>query len=199
MENLRRRLAGSPRPVAFVDRDGVIDERPAPHQYVTSWEGFRWVDGILPMLRGLSDMGYPLLVITNQQGVGKGILSEAALEGIHGEMTRTLEREGIALTRVLHCPHLEQDRCLCRKPRPGLIYRAVNEAPFPIDVARSVVIGDADSDMQAGMAAGVGTRILVGGEGLGNEATHRVERVQDVLAVVSRVPTPDAGPRISGG
>jgi len=185
--------------VAFVDRDGVINERPAPHQYVTSWEGFHWVDGILPLLRGLSDMGFALIVITNQQGVGKGILSEAALEGIHGEMTRTLEREGIALTRVLHCPHLEQDRCMCRKPRPGLIYRALNETPFLIDLARSVVIGDADSDMQAGMAAGVGTRILVGGEGLGNEATHHVARVPDVLAVVSRVTTPDAGPRISAG
>jgi D-glycero-D-manno-heptose 1,7-bisphosphate phosphatase len=189
MHHLRRLPAGPPRPVAFVDRDGVINERPAPHQYVTSWEGFRWVDGILPMLQGLSAMGFPLLVITNQQGVGKGILSEAALEVIHGEMTRTLQREGIALTGVLHCPHLEQDRCVCRKPRPGLIYRAMNEAPFLIDLPRSVVIGDADSDMQAGLAAGVGTRILVGGEGLGKAATHRVERVQDVLAVVSRLMT----------
>jgi D-glycero-D-manno-heptose 1,7-bisphosphate phosphatase len=153
----------------------------------------------MPLLRGLSDMGFALIVITNQQGVGKGILSEAALEGIHGEMTRTLEREGIALTRVLHCPHLEQDRCMCRKPRPGLIYRALNETPFLIDVARSVVIGDADSDMQAGMAAGVGTRILVGGEGLGKEATHHVACVPDVLAVVSRVTTPDAGPHFSAG
>jgi D-sedoheptulose 7-phosphate isomerase len=101
---LRRLLWGPARQAAFLDRDGVINERPAPHQYVTSWEQFHWVDGILPLLRGLSDRGFALLVITNQQGVGKGILSAGALEGIHGEMTRTLEREGIALTRVLQVP-----------------------------------------------------------------------------------------------
>jgi D-sedoheptulose 7-phosphate isomerase len=182
---LRRLLAGPARPVAFLDRDGVINERPEPHQYVTSWEQFRWVDGILPLLRGLSDLGFALIVVTNQQGIGKGTLSEAALEVIHGEMTRTLELEGIPITRVLHCPHLEQDHCFCRKPRPGLIYRALNETPFLVDVAGSVLIGDADTDMRAGLAAGIGTRIIVGGEAA-SAATHRVESVSDVLPVVTR-------------
>ena len=183
---LRRLLAGPARPVAFLDRDGVINERPEPHQYLSSWEEFRWVDGILPLLRGLSDLGFALMVVTNQQGVGKGTLSEAALEVIHGEMTRTLELEGITIARVLHCPHLEQDRCFCRKPRPGLIYRALNEAPFLVDVPGSVLIGDAESDMQAALGAGIGTRILVGHEEPGGAATHRVSSVSDVLGVITR-------------
>jgi histidinol-phosphate phosphatase family protein len=128
-----------------------------------------------PLLRGLSDLGFALMVVTNQQGIGKGIFSEADLEVIHREMTRTLELEGISLTRVLHCPHLEQDGCFCRKPRPGLIYRALNETPFLIDVTRSVLIGDADSDMQAGLAAGIGTRVFVGRRmRAGGAATHHV-------------------------
>ena len=178
-------LAEPPRPAAFLDRDGIINERPAAHQYVTSWEQFRWVDGVLPMLRGLADRGFALVVITNQQGIGKGQMSEAALEAIHNEMTRALALEGIGLTRVLHCPHREQDRCSCRKPRPGLIYRALNETPFLIDLDRSVLIGDSGSDVQAGLAAGVGTRILVGG-GHDDGATHHVASVRDVMTVVTR-------------
>jgi D-sedoheptulose 7-phosphate isomerase len=184
---LRRLLADSPRPVAFLDRDGVFNERPAPHQYVTSWDQFRWVDGVLPMLRGLSDLGFGLVVITNQQGIGTGQLSEAALEEIHAEMTRTLALEGVSLTRVLHCPHREQDGCSCRKPRPGLIYRALNETPFLIDLGRSVLIGDSASDVQAGLAAGIATRILIGpGDAAVDAATHQVGSVRDVLAIVSR-------------
>lgn len=181
---LRRMLADPPRPAAFLDRDGVINERLAPHHYVTAWDQFRWVDGVRPMLRGLADRGYVLIVITNQQGVGKGQMSEASLASIHAEMTRSLALEGIPLARVLHCPHLEQDRCRCRKPQPGLIYRALNETPYLIDVGRSVLIGDSGSDVQAGLAAGVGTRILVGGGPFDSAATHQVPGVGDVLSVV---------------
>jgi D-sedoheptulose 7-phosphate isomerase len=181
---LRRMLADPPRPAAFIDRDGIINERVAPHQYVTSWDQFRWVDGARPMLRGLAARGFALFVVTNQQGIGKGQMSEADLEAIHGEMTRTLALDGIHLTRVLHCPHREQDRCSCRKPRPGLIHRALNETPFLIDLGRSVMIGDSASDVQAGLAAGVATRILVGSE-TADAATHRVASVRDVLATIT--------------
>jgi D-glycero-D-manno-heptose 1,7-bisphosphate phosphatase len=144
------------------------------------------VDGIVPLLRGLHEAGYALFVITNQQGLAKGHLSDAALEHIHREMTRTLAGEGISLTRILHCPHRAEDGCFCRKPRPGMIYRALNETPFLIDVAHSVLIGDTDADVQAGLAAGVGTRILVkDGERGTSAATSQVGHVRDVLAVVS--------------
>jgi len=183
---LRRLLAGAARPVAFLDRDGVINERMPAHQYVTSWDQFQWIDGILPLLRGLTDLGFALMVVTNQQGVGKRHLSEAALAAIHGEMTQTLEREGLSLARVLHCPHRAEEGCLCRKPRPGLIYRALNETPFLIDVHRSVMIGDAESDMQAALAAGIPTRILVGGaDAVVGAATCQVGGVQDVLPALS--------------
>ena len=182
---LRRALAGSARPVAFLDRDGIINERLGPHEYVERWDQFRFVDGALPLLRGLSEHGYALIVVTNQQGIGKGLMSQASLNLVHDEMTRALAKEGISLTQLLHCPHLDQDRCYCRKPRPGLIYRAMNEAPFLIDLPRSIIIGDSHTDVMAGHAAGVGTLVHVGNpESSVPEGTTVVESVLDVLDAV---------------
>jgi D-sedoheptulose 7-phosphate isomerase len=190
---LRRALSGPPRRVAFVDRDGVVNQRQGPHEYVASWEQFRFVPGVIPMLRGLSDQGYELVVVTNQQGVGKGVMSAAALHAIHEAMSQALASEGIALARVLHCPHREQDQCGCRKPRPGLIYRALNELPFVIDLPGSMLIGDAQSDMLAGRSAGIPTLVYVGRpESAGPDATHVVRSVRDVLPALCPSPLKQA-------
>jgi D-sedoheptulose 7-phosphate isomerase len=184
---LRRLLAGPARRAVFLDRDGIINERPALHQYVTSWADFRWVDGIVPLLQELSALGYVLFVITNQQGIARGLLSETGVAAIHDEMTRLLEKtHGVRLARVLHCPHAADAGCLCRKPRPGLIYRALNESPFLIDVPQSILIGDTDSDVQAGAAAGIGTRILVSeDETAADGATHRVRTIAAAAALLA--------------
>lgn len=182
---LRRALLGPPRRVAFLDRDGVINQRRPPHEYVETWEQFRFVPGVVPMLRGLADHGYELIVVTNQQGVGKGLISAADLHAIHEAMTNTLASQGVTLARVLHCPHLEQDHCPCRKPQPGLIHRAVNESPALIDLTRSMLIGDARSDMLAGQSAGIPTLVYIGHpDSAGPDATHVVGSVNDVLAAV---------------
>jgi len=188
---LRRALAGPSRAVAFLDRDGVINQRAAPHEYIESWEQFRFVDAALPALRALTARGYALIVVTNQQGVGKGRMSADALRTLHDEMTLALAAEGVTLAGIFHCPHLEQDGCFCRKPRPGLIYRALNETQFLIDMKRSVLIGDSEADMVAGRAAGLQT-ILVGRSD-GNAAaaaTHVVTGVEDISAVLATQPQP---------
>ena len=96
-------------------------------------------------------------MITNQQGVGKGLMTAAQLADLHGAMTRALEAEGVSLAGVFHCPHLESAGCACRKPRAGMIYRAFNELRFGIDGERSWLVGDAASDLAAGQAAGLRT------------------------------------------
>jgi D-sedoheptulose 7-phosphate isomerase len=182
---LRRALSGPPRRVAFLDRDGVINERLGPHEYVERWEQFRFVPGVVPMLRGLAAQGYELVVITNQQGVGKGVMSAAALHAIHEAMTTALAAEGLALAQVLHCPHVEADHCFCRKPRPGLIYQAMNASPYLTDLPGSILIGEARTDMLAGRAAGICTRVYIGHpDDAGPDATAVVGSVDDVLAVV---------------
>ncbi|HUU33135.1 MAG TPA: HAD-IIIA family hydrolase, partial [Vicinamibacterales bacterium] len=170
---LRRVTSGPPRQVAFLDRDGIINRRPRPHEYVATWAQFRFVPGVIPMLRALRQQAYELVVVTNQQGVGKGVMSSAALDAIHEAMVRELSTESVKISLVLHCPHLERDQCSCRKPRPGLIHRALNELPFLVDLSRSMMIGDSQTDMQAGQSAGVRTRVFVGAaESAGPRATH---------------------------
>jgi D-sedoheptulose 7-phosphate isomerase len=187
---LRRELAGPARPVAFLDRDGVINQRLGPHEYVHRWDQFRFVDGAIPMLRELSDRGYALVVITNQQGIGKGVMTTSALHRIHDEMKRALSREGVSLAGVLHCPHLEHERCGCRKPQPGLIYRAMNESSFLMDLRKSILIGDSVTDTQAGHAAGVGTLVHVGGAQVDVPVgTIVVDSVRDVLDAIPHAPS----------
>jgi D-sedoheptulose 7-phosphate isomerase len=180
---LRRAVAGPARPAAFLDRDGIINERAEPHHYIESWDQFRFVDGAAAMMRELAAQGYALIVVTNQQGIGKGRMTADTLRSMHEEMKRALAADGIALDGIFHCPHLEEQRCFCRKPQPGLIHRALNETNVMIDLDRSVLIGDADADMQAGLGAGVPTRILVGRAG-SSAATQVVPSVRDVIAAL---------------
>lgn len=185
-QHLKRLLRGPARPVAFLDRDGIINERPAPHAYVERWEQFRFLEGATALLKGLQDRGYALVVVSNQQGVGKGRITAEALDGLHDEMRRHLAVDGIRLDGVFCCPHLESDGCFCRKPRPGLIFRALNELPFMVDVERSLLVGDSASDVEAAAAAGLPVRVLVSGE-VGRPlpgATHLTRSVTNVLGLL---------------
>lgn len=180
---LRRALAGPARPVAFLDRDGIINERPAAHTYVQQWQDFRFRPGAIEMLQGLAAEGYALAVVSNQQGIGKGLMTQAAVHDIHERMKTELATHGVTLAGVFVCPHLADRRCFCRKPEPGLIHRALNELPFLVDLPRSAIIGDAPGDVTAGRAAGVPTRVLVSSQSA-NDATHRVDDLGAVRAVL---------------
>lgn len=186
-QHLRRHLKGPARPVAFLDRDGIINERPAPHEYVESWGQFRFLDGAPAMLRSLQDRGYALVVVSNQQGVGKGRLSLDALSRVHAGMVSVLAADGVTIDGIFCCPHLETEDCFCRKPKPGLVYRALNELPFMVDLDRSLLIGDAETDMAAAAAAGLATRVLVGDAGPESVATHRAATVQEIRAVLEQL------------
>lgn len=178
--------AGPVRPVAFLDRDGIINERAAEHDYVLRPEQFHFVPGALPLLVGLRDLGYALVVITNQQGVGKGLMTDDALRSLHGWMSEALAAEGVQLAGIYACTHLASAGCACRKPKPGLIHRALRDLPFRVDLARSVMIGDTASDIEAGRAGGVRTLLLVDRlvrEPLA-EGARRVATVVDALALL---------------
>ena len=93
------------------------------------------------------------MVVTNQRGVGRGLMTEEDLEEIHRRMREELAREGVVLEAVYFCPHDLDAGCRCRKPLPGMIEKAVEDCR--IDTASSIIIGDSLSDMEAGKAAGV--------------------------------------------
>ena len=151
--------AGSQR-VLFLDRDGVINERAKKGEYVTSWDQFHFRDGIVDLLVAATSLGYRNVVITNQQCVGKGLISRGDLEMIHRRMAEELAKVGARVDKVYYCPHLAEMACSCRKPRAGLLYRAMNEMRATIDLAHSYFIGDEETDVAAGKAFGVRTILL---------------------------------------
>ena len=139
------------RAAIFIDRDGVINQR-RPDDYVLDWSQFIFVPGIREALKELSTLGLPMIVISNQAAVGKGLLDKTVLEDITLKMHRVLATEGTFLTGAYYCPHRPDEDCACRKPKPALLVSAAND--FGIDLSRSIFVGDSETDEQAARAAG---------------------------------------------
>jgi histidinol-phosphate phosphatase family protein len=139
------------RPAIFLDRDGVINIR-RPGDYVLEWSQFEFVPGIQTALKQLSTLNLPMIVISNQAAVGKGLLDAAVLRQITAQMQRALLADGVSLTAAFYCTHRADENCDCRKPQPGMLIRAANE--FNIELRKSIFIGDSATDIQAGLAAG---------------------------------------------
>lgn len=139
------------RPALFIDRDGVINRR-RPGDYVLDWSQFIFVPGIRTALKQLSNLGLPMIIISNQAAVGKGLLDSAGLEKITARMRQSLLRDGVSLYAAYYCTHRSEADCACRKPRPGLLLRAAHD--LNIDLGRSIFVGDSETDLQAAQAAG---------------------------------------------
>jgi D-glycero-D-manno-heptose 1,7-bisphosphate phosphatase len=139
------------RPAVFLDRDGVINEK-IPGGYVTDWNSFRFVPGITGALRALSSIGLPIIVVSNQAGVGKGMPSRRVLGQITRRFVEALRKEGARVDAVYYCPHAPESGCNCRKPRPGLLEQAAED--WGVALTRSVLVGDSQSDLKAADAVG---------------------------------------------
>ena len=157
-ESTGKMRSGSGRPVVFVDRDGVINRR-VPGDYVRSWDQFRFLPGARAGLRLLRDAGYLLVVVTNQRGIGRGLMSDADLAEVHRRMQNELVLAGAGLDAIHYCPHDLHESCGCRKPRPGMMERALER--FAVDAGRSWVVGDSLSDLEAGRAVGIRGILIV--------------------------------------
>ena len=139
----------------FLDRDGVINEKAPAGDYVRSWSQFRFLPNIADWIRIFNALDYLVIVVTNQRGIARGMMSREAVDDIHANMARELARAGARIDDVFVCPH-ENDACDCRKPKPGLVRQA--QAKWDIDLERSLMIGDSDDD--AGLARVCGLRFL---------------------------------------
>jgi D-glycero-D-manno-heptose 1,7-bisphosphate phosphatase len=139
----------------FLDRDGILNRKAPEHDYIKSRDEFEWLPGAREALRRLSDAGAHLFIVTNQQGVARGVMSEADVAGVHDLVRSDLSKAGVTLDAIYVCPHLA-GTCDCRKPALGLFHRARQEFP-EVDFARSVVVGDSQSDIDAGRQLGART------------------------------------------
>jgi D-glycero-D-manno-heptose 1,7-bisphosphate phosphatase len=148
----------------FLDRDGVINQNRADH--VKSCDEFEFVPGALEGIRSLSETGLPVFVITNQAAISRKLMTVDALESIHGCMMEEVEKAGGIVTRVYHCPHDSGEDCACRKPRPGMLLRAASD--FGIDLSSSFLVGDAWTDISAGLEVGAHSILVMTGRGRWN-------------------------------
>ena len=145
----------------FLDRDGVINERP-PGDYVRDIEGFRWLPGVLTALPLLSSVFGRIIVVTNQQGVGLGLMTTDQLEIIHKYLTDTVAASGGRIDMILSCTKRRDESENCRKPEIFMAYRAKQMFP-EIDFEKSVMVGDTESDILFGKNAGMVT-VMIGNE-----------------------------------
>lgn len=140
------------RPTVILDRDGVLNKRPLKAEYVRSWDEFKWLPGAREALRLLKQAGYRVIVISNQAGVARGVMTESDLAQIHERMSLELDQAGGQIDGIYYCPHNWGDGCECRKPNPGMLFQAQRD--FHLDLSRTLLIGDDERDGQAAEAAG---------------------------------------------
>ncbi len=144
-------------PAIFLDRDGVIIEnRP---NYVRTWADVEVYPQALAALRSIRSSPYKIIIVTNQSAVGRGLVRLKTVLEINDHLFEIISQAGGRVDGFFICPHAPQDNCNCRKPLPGLIQQAAQA--LSLDLSRSIMIGDAVSDLLAGKAAGVPRRALV--------------------------------------
>ena len=134
----------------FLDRDGVINRERA--NYVKTWDEFEFLPGTLPALQRLATLDIPILVISNQSSIGRGLVSRDTVNTIHQQIRVIIEAAGGRIDDFFVCPHHPDANCQCRKPKPGLLLQAA--VLFSLDLAECIFIGDAVTDFQAAQAAG---------------------------------------------
>ena len=168
----------------FFDRDGIVNESPGAGKYVTRLEDFHVLPEFVDSLRVARALGYHAVIVSNQRAVALGLVSAHGVEAIHGKLREILRvPHSLDLLDILYCPH-DVGQCECRKPLPGMLTEAA--ARHGIDLASSWMVGDSETDVEAGRRAGCRT-IRVGGEGEASSADLRVTAMKDLPPLLERV------------
>ncbi len=151
--------------IAFLDRDGVINQYPGDRYYVTKVKDLHILPQALEGLKMLKENGYTVFVISNQAGVSKGIYSLDKLQRINRQMIEAVEKGGGKIKKVFYCTHRLEENCDCRKPKIGSIKKAFELMKKPIKQASSAYfVGDAQTDIEAGHKAGCKTIFVLSGK-----------------------------------
>jgi D-glycero-D-manno-heptose 1,7-bisphosphate phosphatase len=147
----------TPRKVVFLDRDGVINlDSP---DYIKSWAEFEFLPGSLEAIKQLTLNGFDVIVITNQSVINRKMVAREDLDYIHNMIKNTVKSRGGEIKDIFFCPHTPEDGCDCRKPNPGLIYKA--QQIHRIDIANTAMVGDSAKDIECARNAGCRYAVLV--------------------------------------
>lgn len=148
--------------VVFLDRDGVINRYPGDGKYVTHLKAFRFLPRVKKAIALLTACKYPIFIISNQAGVAKGLYTVEDLDRITGYMLNELSRHKAKVDKVYYCTHRNEDNCSCRKPKAGLIKKALDGRD--IDLKNSFFVGDTIRDVQTARAAGCRSILVFSGQ-----------------------------------
>lgn len=160
--NSERWTVNSPRRRAiFLDRDGVICQNRS--DYVKSWDEFVFLPGVFEALRKIAATNFIILVTTNQSLISRRLASLSTLHDIHSRMTNAIVHEGGRIDSIYFCPHTDEDKCICRKPRTGMYEQGRRE--WSVDFSKSYVVGDAKEDVMAAQAIGAQPILVLTGRG----------------------------------
>jgi D-glycero-D-manno-heptose 1,7-bisphosphate phosphatase len=151
-------LAGLTKRAVFLDRDGTLNVRPPEHEYISRVEDFEWLAGADQAVARFASSGYFLGVVSNQRGVALGLTTIATLRLIEDRIQRRLESLGCRVDAFRYCMHNFNSKCSCRKPSPGMLLSMASD--FGLDLERSWIVGDEESDVLAGRAAGCMTGLI---------------------------------------
>ena len=128
----------------ILDRDGIITKCMPSHQYLTKLSEVQYLaENIIVFEKIKKEI--PIFIVTNQQGVGKGLMTSKILDSINNKILKHLKKYNIKILKIYNCPHLESDNCNCRKPKPGMLLRIAKE--FEINLSESLFIGDSETDI----------------------------------------------------
>jgi D-glycero-D-manno-heptose 1,7-bisphosphate phosphatase len=141
----------------FLDRDGVINKDSA--EYIKHPSEFEFIPKSPEAVALLTQNGFQVIVITNQSIIGRNMVTKQILDAVFEKMIAGIEKAGGRITDIFYCPHAPKDRCLCRKPEPGLIFQA--QKKYQIDLARSFMVGDSKKDIACARNAGCAKALLV--------------------------------------
>lgn len=167
------------RPAVFLDRDGVLNQNRA--DYVRTWQQVEFLPGVFAAMQRLAASSFVVVVVTNQSAVGRGLMTVPALAAINQGIVREVGQAGGRIDAVYACPHRPDQGCPCRKPQPGMLLQAARD--LDIDLERSFLVGDAVSDVQAGLAAGCQPIMVRTGRGTKQTAQLAVDGLSSVPVV----------------
>jgi len=164
----------------FLDRDGVVN---IEKDYLYKTVDFEFIDGIFKVCKYYQNLGYKIFVVTNQSGIARGYYSEDDFKEVTNWMINEFEILGINISKVYHCPHhpdISGD-CNCRKPKPGMLLEAAKD--YDIDLQNSIIIGDKERDIEAGINAGLSTTYLYQQikTKIESKATKVINKLEDVI------------------
>ncbi len=165
--------------IIYLDRDGVINE---DFGYVSKVENFKFVDGVFEACRIFIELGYEIIIVTNQSGIGRGYYSLEDFQILTNYMLDEFRKQNIDILKVYFCPHAPEVNCECRKPKDGMILQSLND--FSIDLKNSWLVGDKISDIECAKNGNIANKILIDEEKVSNSDFFVAKNLFDSLKYI---------------